>query len=302
MALTHVVVAVDFSPLADVALARAIAIAARHGARVTLVYAEAELGAESAAAAPVFTGDLATAVRTAATDEHEARRARVEAAGLAVTVARRAGAAVDVVPDAAAELGCELLVLGTHGRTGVRRFLLGSVAERVARRASCDVLIVRDGDGVDGAGAPGAFQRPIVATDFSDSADLAIAAAHRLAAPGVELEVVHAWSYPVGTWGVNALGVARATTAVRDAIVAAAEEQGAALVARHAAHAPLRFSLLEGGAADAVTEHAAAVGADLIALGTHGHRGLHRLLLGSVAETTLRHAPCSVLVCHRPER
>ena len=47
-----------------------------------------------------------------------------------------------------------------------------------------------------------------------------------------------------------------------------------------------------------ITHAAERGGHDLIAIGTHGHRGFRRLLLGSVAESVIRHAPCSVLVAH----
>ena len=58
--------------------------------------------------------------------------------------------------------------------------------------------------------------------------------------------------------------------------------------------------LLEGDPATEITDHAAAVGADLIVVGTHGRTGLNRLLLGSVAEHVLRAAPCPVLVAKMP--
>jgi nucleotide-binding universal stress UspA family protein len=58
----------------------------------------------------------------------------------------RTGAASDEIVAAAAELDAELVVVGTHGRTGVRRMLLGSVAEAVVRKAGCPVLVMRAKD------------------------------------------------------------------------------------------------------------------------------------------------------------
>jgi nucleotide-binding universal stress UspA family protein len=61
---------------------------------------------------------------------------------------------------------------------------------------------------------------------------------------------------------------------------------------------PLRVELVQGPPASVITHAAERGGHDLIAIGTHGHRGFRRLLLGSVAESVIRHAPCSVLVAH----
>jgi nucleotide-binding universal stress UspA family protein len=60
----------------------------------------------------------------------------------------------------------------------------------------------------------------------------------------------------------------------------------------------VHIELVQGPPASVITHAAERGGHDLIAIGTHGHRGFRRLLLGSVAESTIRHAPCSVLVVH----
>ena len=86
---------------------------------------------------------------------------------------------------------------------------------------------------------------------------------------------------------------------MRDAVVASAQAQVAKLVAEHAAAGrTIHVSLVQGAPAQVVTETAEKAGHDLIAIGAHGHRGVRRLLLGSVAENVIRHSPCSVLVVH----
>lgn len=64
-------------------------------------------------------------------------------AGVQVGTTLRAGEVVDTILDTAAQLDVDLLVMGTHGRTGLERFVLGSVAEQVIRRAPCPVTVVR---------------------------------------------------------------------------------------------------------------------------------------------------------------
>lgn len=65
-------------------------------------------------------------------------------AGLSVQTLLRTGAPHEVIVAAAVELGADLIVLGTHGRGGINRALLGSVADRVVRLAACPVLTVRE--------------------------------------------------------------------------------------------------------------------------------------------------------------
>ena len=82
-------------------------------------------------------------------------------------------------------------------------------------------------------------------------------------------------------------------------MLAGAKAQADKLVAAHAGLGhPLHVELVQGPPASVITHAAERGGHDLISIGTHGSRGFRRLLLGSVAESTIRHAPCSVLVAH----
>jgi nucleotide-binding universal stress UspA family protein len=84
---------------------------------------------------------------------------------------------------------------------------------------------------------------------------------------------------------------------LRGELAADLARTGAALVAQWKARGvKLTFTAVEGSSQVALCERAASTGADLIVVGSHGRRGLRRLILGSVAETTVRHAPCSVLI------
>jgi nucleotide-binding universal stress UspA family protein len=72
-------------------------------------------------------------------------RERAEEAGVDVTTTVERGVPHEIILDYAAEHGVDLVVMGTHGRRGIDHVLLGSVAERVVRRSSAPVLIVRQG-------------------------------------------------------------------------------------------------------------------------------------------------------------
>lgn len=145
-----IVVPVDFSPGSDAAATYAHGLAGRLGARVRLVHAFVGLGHAAAGVAPGMADDLRQAeavTRTQAERDLMALAERVGRAAGKVAVDRvmvEAGISVpEAIVRAAREARGDLIVMGTHGRTGVRRMLLGSVAEQVIRLADCPVLTVK---------------------------------------------------------------------------------------------------------------------------------------------------------------
>jgi nucleotide-binding universal stress UspA family protein len=299
MAITRVVAATDFSPEADLAIAHGAAVARRHGAALTLVHAQPDRGDDAHRDVRGAADELAAVAAEAeaeARGELERRVATLSADGLDTDGVLRFGLPDEVIADVAADLGAELTVVGTHGRTGFKRFFLGSVAERLIKRTQAAALVVR------GAALDGGFRRPLVATDFSDAAFAALEAAIALAAPGTHIDVVHAWQYPVGTWGKLAERTA-AFQSIREAIVGQAQTAADALTRNAAAlGATVHVALRQGAPAATIAEAAERGHHDLIAVGTHGHRGVRRFLLGSVAEAVVRHVHCSVVVAHAPVR
>jgi nucleotide-binding universal stress UspA family protein len=135
----------DFSETAQRALEFALDLAAALDARVNLLFAYDVLAYGFPEAPPMVmdTEQIERAARTALDDV--VRRARRP--GVAVEGAVRRGPAWSEINAAAKETGADLIVIGTHGRRGVARALLGSVAEKVVRTAPCPVLTVH------GAGA-----------------------------------------------------------------------------------------------------------------------------------------------------
>ena len=91
----------------------------------------------------VTTIDLSTPIEEAARTQLDAVVAGLRARGIDVESSRVQGVAWDGIVSLAERVGADLVVVGTHGRTGVRRVLMGSVAERVVRHAGCAVLTVR---------------------------------------------------------------------------------------------------------------------------------------------------------------
>jgi len=293
MALTTIIAGCDLSVPSDHALERAIGIAALHRATIVLAHAQAD-DAPIAATSNVILeqlGAVSAAVRAEEAVRLAEKLAEIQALGLRAKVISRIGPPDEVLTAAAHDERADLVVVGTRGHTGVARFLLGSVANTTVRRAPCDVLIVR------GEPVRAGFRKPIIASDFSPAAAKALARAANVLVPGTTIEVVHAWQLPAGSWGATLLGQARFPwSTVRDAVLASARTQADKLAAEHG-HA-FEVQLVQGPPAQVVTETAEHGGHDLIVVGAHGNRGFRRLLLGSVAESTVRHAHCSVLVVH----
>lgn len=194
---------------------------------------------------------------------------------------------------------CDLIVMGTHGREGLGRMLLGSVAERVSRLARTPVMLVR-GDG-QVEPSTGLFERILAPVDGSEAGRPAFEVADQLAVQlGAELQILHVVP-PLPAPVVGPYGGHMPAFNWEDTL-RAMEKQGEAIV-EHAlklAKAPrVKTALLKAQTrreADVIVDFARDSRADLIVMGTHGRTGLERLLLGSVAEGVAHHASVPLLL------
>lgn len=296
MKLSTILAGADVSIPSDQAIDRAAALAAQHGAKLILVHAMAndQVAHDEDNDVVQKLGEVSAAMAAEVAKRLRARLEQLRAQGIDAELASVTGAPGEVVAQLAREHAAELIVVGTHGHTGISRFLLGSVATAILRHAPCDVLVTRG----NGGNAP--FKKPLVAVDFSPASKRALRHTAAICEAGARIEVVHAWELPAGSWGASFFGVDRFPwSQIRDAVVQSAKKKGDKLVADSASIGhPLHVALVQGAPTPVVTHAAEAGGHDLIALGTHGHGGFRKLLLGSTAEGVIRHAPCSVLVVH----
>jgi nucleotide-binding universal stress UspA family protein len=135
----------------------------------------------------------------------------------------------------------------------------------------------------------------LAAVDFSECSDHALQAAADLAKQtGAELHVVHALDLPIPIF--NPYAVSIPDTLLTQAREEASRRLREAVERAGQAGVAAKSHLTEVPAAPAIARLAEELGADLVVMGTHGHTGLKHVLLGSVAERTLRLAPCSVLI------
>jgi universal stress protein A len=142
----------DYSPCADRAVALAADLARHHGARIVLAHVTDLHGLTADALVPDReSGQMVRAdayARAEATRELERRADSLRAAELPVDIAIGFGDVADQILELAGETKADVIVMGTHGRTGLAHMLIGSMTEKVLRRASVPVLTVRDRDEV----------------------------------------------------------------------------------------------------------------------------------------------------------
>ena len=135
----HILVPIDFSANSDHALDYAMTLAHTLQARLTLLHVIEPLVGSVEALPYTYIQDLEAKI----TDLMTSYRERVTGAGLQSDFAIVHGVPFQVIVETARTAHADLIIMGTHGRTGLSHVLLGSVAERVVQHAPCPVLVVR---------------------------------------------------------------------------------------------------------------------------------------------------------------
>ena len=198
----------------------------------------------------------------------------------------------DAILNIAEKTRADLIAIGTHGRTGLERFRLGSVAEEVLRKAGCPVLTVHAASAAD---APLRRQRPtfmrfLVAMDFSLASDAALRTAALLAEQlHAQVSLLHVFD-PWAAVGqddarVRAFKTRKLGQRARTGLL----ESRPGLISFNAI-------VKSGDVVEIILEQAKHMKASVIVMGTNGRRGVKRLVLGSVAEGVVRRAKSPVLV------
>ena len=278
--LQTVVVATDFSESAEGAIDWAVEVARPHGAKLLLVHA----------LPPTHVAERRLCEEALS---KRAEKLRSEVTSVEGSVVVETAPPARTIVDVAERAGADLIVTGSRGQTGLKRIYLGSTTAHLVREATCPVLTVHR----ESIGQHRPIRQILVPTDYSQDAELALREAARLLGPAsagarvvilhvYHLPMVYPWSQPPPSHGRSEL-VHETQRHL--------EEMAAPL---RAAGFEVQVVAQEGHPADVIDAEAIRVGADLIAMGTHGRTGLKRLLFGSVAERILPSAPCPVLTVH----
>lgn len=298
----RILAATDFSENGAGAVDWAIELARAHAAELVLLFAagapevlEHELGVE--AAWPQVYPEL----RRVAEARLEAEVARAKENGVRARWVMEIGMPAPCILTAAKSEQSDLIVIGTRGHTGFKRLIIGSTAETVVQKAHCSVFVVHPSDSV----LERAMWTILLSTDFSKDAEAALQIAlqlpgrgHQAAheAGGVRLILMHVSQPEPELYGLLPIDsevrkeamaryVKRDTTYL-DEIAEELRDLGfiVEIVVRSG-----------GDAAELILEEALAANVDFIAIGSHGHSKLARMILGSVADRVVRYAPCPVL-------
>tara|TARA_R110002096_G_scaffold436021_1_gene665201 strand:- start:70970 stop:71872 length:903 start_codon:yes stop_codon:yes gene_type:complete len=291
-----IVVATDFSEQASDAISHAATIAKVRDAELVLVHAlsmpDSGYNLPYTFRIPEAYVELAAEIRKESEAKLTKEKERLEALGIRVSIRCETDMPDRSILAAAEACNAGLIVLGSHGRKGIARFLLGSVAEHVARHATCDVLVAR------GPAPEAGYRKLLVPTDFSEVGETVVAQATSLIKNTGEIDLLHCWELPgvtVNYWGATDYGLG-------ESILKGAEELGAKWTERFSTgDVAVNFVAERGDPRREIEERTKKISYDLVVMGSHHRKGIQRFLLGSVAETTLRHLKTSVYITRPPE-
>ena len=208
------------------------------------------------------------------------------------------GKAEQMIIEAASADKGTLVTMATHGRSGINRWLMGSVTEKVLRGATNPLLLVRATEEAK-AGGGATLKSIVVPLDGSELAEGVLPAVAELGKT-LKLAVVlfRAYSIPTGAYaggeGYYAVNYEELLTAMRDEAVDYLEKKTEAV--KKLGIANVSYVAKEGFAADEIISLARKSPDNLIAMCTHGRSGVKRWVLGSVTETVVRHSADPVLV------
>ncbi len=293
--IAHVLCPVDFSEISQHALDHAAAIARWYEARLTLLYVFANLP----------TMDLPPLVLEDADRERLLSDLRQMAAAVPrdVPVEFSIQEAGFVHEEILAQLGAthaDLLVLGTHGRSGFQRLFLGSVTEKVIRKTTCPTLVVPPRAPDVPAGSPIQFRRILCAVDFSESSLDALAHAINMAEEAnAQLTVLHVVEFPL-MLNVEPTMPAVDLSRLREAAASDGRRKLEELIPEEArTYCTLDTAVVEGRAYREILRQATERQSDLIVMGAHGRGALDLLVFGSTTHHVIRASACPVLIVRR---
>jgi nucleotide-binding universal stress UspA family protein len=294
MQINQILVPTDFSENAEQAVNYAIALAKRCSAKLHLLHTPV---------VPTYLlMDLSyspgpEAVTRILNDSQEALERQAQAiteAGVEHFTAIREGTVHEVIRDYAKEHDVDLVVVGTHGRSGVSKLMYGSITERVLKTVHTPIIVVPPG----GGRAPSSI---VIAYDFSAPAKHASEVARAI--HGVyhgPLHLVHSYLDVWGEYTDRGAVVGEAAEKRREALHLGLEgmlKDDAKELFSIDAQA-IQTHLVTGDPAAGILKVADEVGATLICAGTTGKSGIERLLIGSVARRLLHDSEIPLLLTH----
>jgi nucleotide-binding universal stress UspA family protein len=297
----EILVPLDGSELAEVALPYAEELAVKLGVGIELlrvvtlpVYAEPIGG--------VYTVEQEVTLRSGAGAYLEKVSARLKKKGVAVKTDIRCSAAAEGIIDCAEKDEISLVVLATHGHSGVTRWALGSVADKVVRGTQKPIMLIRAKERRPTAPARGIMKRIVVPLDGSKESEAVVPHVSWLAS-GLEAEVILFQALAGGYHTITTQGhefvIFPEQQKASDKALAEDYMSGVGKQLKEKGITP-KIEVREGHAAEAIIEFAIEAKADMVAMSTHGRSGVSRWVFGSVAEKVLHEGNKPLLLVRSP--
>jgi nucleotide-binding universal stress UspA family protein len=293
----NILCAIDQSPTSLQAFGYAIALAKWQRARLNLLEVIEEAPSHRVGRAPTI-GGVPDEARTAL--ERDLRRALAarRASDVKVEISMRTGKVVQEILAQAHASRSDLLVMGSHGRGGVQRLVLGSVAEKVLRLARCPVLTVRSGVRL-ASRSRSPFRTILCPTDFSAAANKAVGYARRFAQEAkARLILMNAIEWPFGEAVMSG-----AVAELRESIESNASDALIRLLPRPVSRGPRAQAIVAvGKPSAAIVKIARERSVDLIVMGVSGRGALDVAVLGSTTHHVIREGTWPVLTVRTASR
>lgn len=290
-----ILVPVDFSPFSDYATDFAIYLSQVYKASITLfnviVMYEADVEEESHVKQLEKIIQLKEKNTNILFDRHQQKFQDKSISINCVTT--RGVSAANSILDFVNENDFDLIVMGTHGRTGLKNWIYGSITEKVVRLSPVPVLTIQNDPGKI------ALNKLIVPVDFSENSKKTIDEAYQIAKQfNAQLYFVHVveahsqtlMQFSGGDTSFKAMDELRQISSEKLKRICKRPESNAV------------FTVLEGKPYHSIGQYAEDIEADMIVISTRGFTGLDHLLIGSTTERVVRTAPCAVLTTGRSHR
>ena len=305
MDLRRVLVPTDFSSPADAALSHAVSMADRFGATLHLLHVvtDPRAGWYGLGDAEVQIDRLKSEAEAQARDRLDDMARDSSAVEVQTAVTQRLNQDVaDAIREYVAGHSIDLVVMGTHGRRGVGRLVLGSVANRLIRRSACPVMTVRQ-SGEEAEEPPTVdYEHLLAPIDFSDHSRTALRLTKEIAARyGATQHLLFVAERRVlptfSDTGIPGIGVVEMDPDIVANAEAALEQLNGHVGGPEVSSA---YHVEKGDVAEDIIDFAEANAVDLIVMATRGLTGIDRFVLGSNTERVVRAASCPVLTVPPP--
>lgn len=299
--INRILVPLDSSELSESVLPWVVTLAKGAGSEVILLQVVNEPASEIFGDEPVdwnLIQEIQESAEAVARDYIEAKTRQLESQGLTVFGHVDRGRPADLILDYAKEHDADLIAFSTHGRSGIQRMILGSVAGHILNRSEIPLLLVSPDENQSDVSAE--ISEILVPLDMSEHGEAVLPLVQELAkAMNLKLTLVMALpnlsqiyfgTEPVA-YPINAIDIMEQS--IRDYLSEVAQRVQADGI-------EVSWEMLQGDAGNAIVECATKMSNNLVAMSTHGRSGLGRMIMGSVTDKVIRQSGDPVLVV-RPQ-